>query len=227
MANTTYESLLPEILPMVIGCPDNLIINSIRRAVIELCEKAGVYQKELDPINTVSGTYEYDLEPPTGTVVHKILWVTHKGEALEPLTTSLFEERQPKWRDDSGTTKYFVKQGQQFVWLVPVPDTTLTSSTILRAELRPKDTSTACDSEVMSDYRDQILNGTLFRLLRVPGRDWTDFASAQVYASLFQEGLIYAERRARSADTPIGRKVIYGGLYSRKATGKYTSRRLF
>ena len=227
MANTAYETLVPEILPMVVGCPDTLIINAVRRAVIELCEKTGVYSQQLDPLSTVSGTYEYDLEAPTGTLVHKIQWVTHQGEALEPLTTSLLEERQPKWRDESGTPKYFVKQSQKLFWLVPVPDATLTSSTILRVQLRPTDASTACDSEVMSDYRDQIINGTLFRLLRVPGRDWTDFASAQVYASLFQEGIIYAERRARSADTPIGRKVIYGGLYSRRSTGKYTSRRLF
>ena len=53
----TYESLLPDIIPMVQNCPDSLIESNIRSAVIELCEKAGVYQAELDPITTVSGIY--------------------------------------------------------------------------------------------------------------------------------------------------------------------------
>jgi hypothetical protein len=79
-----YESLLPEIIPMVPGCPDTLIENNIRAAVIELCEKAAVLQAELDPITTVAGVYEYDLEPPSGTVVHKIMgcarWQGHRAD---------------------------------------------------------------------------------------------------------------------------------------------------
>ena len=45
----SYETLLPEILPMVSGCPDSLVQNSVRASVIELCERASVYQAELDP----------------------------------------------------------------------------------------------------------------------------------------------------------------------------------
>ena len=111
MANTTYESLLGEVIPMVPGCPDLLIESAIRSAAIELCEKAGVYKKELDVITTTANIYEYDLEPPSGTAVHKINWVTHKGIDLEPLSTALLEVRKPKWREAAyaGTPEYFVK----------------------------------------------------------------------------------------------------------------------
>ena len=63
---------------MVPGCPDTLIESNIRAAAIELCEKAPVYQQELDPVTTVASIFEYDLEPPSGTVVHKIMWVVYK-----------------------------------------------------------------------------------------------------------------------------------------------------
>ena len=69
-----YETLLSEIIPMVPGCPDTLIETNIRAAVIELCEKSGVYQAELDPVTTVANIYEYGLTPPSGTVVHRIMW---------------------------------------------------------------------------------------------------------------------------------------------------------
>lgn len=213
---TTYESLLPEIIPMVPGCPDTLIENNIRAAVIEFCEKSEVYQQELDPVTTVANIYEYDLEPPSQTLVHKIVWVSYDGEEIEPVTTALLEQREPKWRDSNyyGTPNYFVKQTQSTFWLVPVPNETKVSSTIVRAVLKPTYASTAADDEIMTDYRDAIINGTLFRLLRMPSKDWTDYAGAQVYASLFAEGIVNAERRARQADVRVSRKVKYGGVHT-------------
>lgn len=213
---TLYESLLPEVIPMVPGCPDTLIENYIRSATIELCEKAPVLQAELDPVSTVTGIYEYDLEPPTGTVVHKIMWVVHDGKELEPISTSLLEQRKESWRDASnrGTPEYYVKTSQSLFWLVPVPNATKVSSTILRCQLKPTQTSTTADDELMSDYRDTIVNGALYRLLRLPSKQWTDYNGAQVYGTLFNEGIIAADRRARHADARIFRKVSYGGIYT-------------
>ena len=94
----SYETLLSEIIPMVPGCSDTLIENAIRSALIELCEKAEVYQAELDPTSTVSGIYEYELDAPSQTTIHKILYITYKGTDLEPLTPQLLEQRAPKWR---------------------------------------------------------------------------------------------------------------------------------
>lgn len=206
-----YETLLPEILPMVPGCSDTLIESNIRSAVIELCERASVYQVELDPLTTVSGIFEYDLETPQDTSVRKILWVTHKGRDLEPLTTTLLEQRLPQWREESGVPEYFVQKSSETFLLAPIPADTLVGSTIVRAVLRPTHSSTACDNDVMNDYRDTIVNGTLFRLLRVPNKDWSDLQSASIYGQLFNQGVEDAERRSRNADTAVRRSVRYGG----------------
>ena len=216
----SYEALLPDILPMVPGCPDSLIKNNIRAAVIELCERASVYQAELDPLTTVGNIYEYDLEAPSGTAVQKILWITHEGKDLEPLTSTLLEQRIPKWREGNGVPEYYVQQGASLVWLVPIPTATGVSSTIVRAVLKPTHTSSACDDGVMNDYRDTIINGALFRLLRIPNKEWTDLQGASVYGSLFNEGTMIAERKARGADTGVARRVRYGGT-----TGAWRTRR--
>ena len=214
-----YETLLPEIIPMVPGCPDTLIENNIRSAVIELCEKTGVYQAELSPISTVAGTYEYTLAAPANTVVHKVMWVVHDGKDLEPISTGLLEQRLPNWRDSDnrGTPEYFIKDGQNSLWLVPVPEASQSNSTIARVQLKPTHTSTEADDYIINDCHDAIVNGALFRLLRLPSKDWTDYSGAQVYGSLFNEGLVAAERRARHADSGVARKTKYGGLYSRTA----------
>lgn len=216
----SYETLLPDILPMVPGCPDSLIKNNIRAAVIELCERASVYQAELDPLTTVGNIYEYDLEAPSGTAVQKILWITHEGKDLEPLTSTLLEQRIPKWREGNGVPEYYVQQGSALVWLAPIPTATGVSSTIVRAVLKPTHTSSACDDGVMNDYRDTIINGALFRLLRIPNKEWTDLQGASVYGSLFNEGTMIAERKARGADTGVARRVRYGGT-----TGAWRTRR--
>tara|TARA_Y100000748_G_scaffold293015_1_gene282101 strand:+ start:468 stop:1157 length:690 start_codon:yes stop_codon:yes gene_type:complete len=216
MATVKYEDLLPDIIPMVPGCTDTLIENTIRNTVIELCEKSEVYQAELDPVDTVANTYEYDFEPPTGTVVHKILWATYDGNDLEAVSSSLLEEREPKWRESTyvGTPTYFIKQTSSQFWLVPIPSVTKVGSTIVRAIIKPTHTSTACEADVMNDFRDAIVNGTLFRLLRIPNKDWSDLTGAEVYAQLWQEGLSFADRKARFADSPVARKVKYGGYYT-------------
>lgn len=207
---------------MVAGCPDTLVENNIRAAVIEFCEKTGAYQAELDPVTTVGGIYEYDLDAPSQTSVHKIMWASHQGKDLEPISTTLLEQRVPKWRDaDNRTTpKYFVKQSPSTVWLVPVPNVTEASSTIFRVQLKPTHTSTACDDAIMSDYRDTIINGALFRLLRIPNKDWSDLSGAQIYAAAFAEGIRNAELRAKQADTAVARKVTYGGLRHRSRHAK-------
>jgi hypothetical protein len=216
----SYETLLPEILPMVAGCPDFLITNSIRASVVELCERASVYQAELDPLTTVSNIYEYDLEAPAGTSVQKLLWVTHSGIDLEPITTALLEQRIPKWRTEGGVPEYFVQQTSSTFMLAPVPGTTVVNSTIIRAVLRPTHNSKSCANDVMNDYRDTIVNGALSRILRIPNKDWTDLHSASVYGQLFNQGVVDAERRARNADTGIRRSVRYGG-----SSGSWRTRR--
>ena len=175
---TSYESLIPEIIPIVPACPDSLIHQHIRSTVIDLCERSFIYQKELDPITTVASIYEYDFDAPSGTVVHKIEWAVYDGDALEPATSGLLEQRKPDWRTTTGTPEYILKQNQTSFIIAPIPASGKTEGLILRVALKPTHTSTSCDSTVMSDNRDAIVNGTLSRLLRIPAKEWSDINSA-------------------------------------------------
>ena len=225
---TTYESLISEIIPIVPACPDSLIHQHIRSTVIDLCERSFIYQKELDPITTVASIYEYDFDAPSGTIVHKIVWAIYDGDALEPVTSGLLEQRKPDWRSTTGTPEYILKQNQKNFWIVPVPSAAKTESLILRVALKPTHTSTSCDSTVMSDNRDAIVNGTLSRLLRIPAKEWSDMNTAGIYTSLYAEGTTVAEKRARLGDTAVAGKVNYGGIHStRRSVKKYAGRRTF
>ena len=60
----TYDSLVKEVLPYVPGCPDSLVINHLRAATIETCEKSKAYVQDLDPISTVAGVLNMILISP-------------------------------------------------------------------------------------------------------------------------------------------------------------------
>jgi hypothetical protein len=97
----------------------------------------------------------------------------------------------------------------------------------VRMAVRPTRASTNCDTEIMDDYRDAIVNGAVFRLLRVPGQDFTDYTAAGAYGTLYEDQVRETERRARQGDTAVARKVKYGGLQTIRGTRKYSGRKLY
>ena len=189
----SFESFMKDVLPYVPGCPDTVVENALRSASIELCEKASVYTKELDPITTVAGVYEYEFNQPAGTKVDKIIWGIYDGKDLEAITPRGLESKKPKW-------------------LVPVPDTTKSGGIILNVALKPSRTSNNIATEIADDYRDGIVFGALYRLLRMPSRDWSDPMAAADYAGMFRQTVEEAEIKARRADIGVGRRVTYAGV---------------
>lgn len=220
MANISYDSIFPDIIPHVGSCPDNLIESSIRSAVIEFCEQSEAYRVELDPISTVAGQFEYEFDVPTGTTLHSIEWITCSGTKLEPLTSGLLEERLPDWRNETGDPAYYVKQSSEVFFLAPVPEESKALAVRIRAILKPTYTGSATDLEVFNANRDAIINGTLSRILRMPNKDWTDLNAAAIYGASFNEGIARAYKRATQSDEAISRKVKYGGISTSTRHGK-------
>jgi len=210
----SFESFMKDVLPYVPGCPDTVVENALRSSSIELCEKAAVYTKELDPISTVAGIFEYEFGQPAGTKVDKIIWAIYNGKDLEAITPRGLESRKPKWRESSNlaTPEYFMQQSPDLFWVVPIPDTNLTNGVILNVSLKPSRSSNNIATEIADDYRDGIIFGALYRLLRMPARDWTDPNAARDYAGLFASTVQEAEIKARRADIGVGRTVKYSGV---------------
>jgi len=218
-----YTRLLPDVLTVVPGCPDMLAESNIRAAVIEFCEKSEAYRAEFDPINVVAKQHEYEVDTPIATTVHRLDWVKYDGFDLEPVSSSLLEQRLGDWRKDTGTPAYFVQQSSSALVIAPRPAKNVDAGLRIKAVLKPTHTSNACDDDLMNNYRDGILSGVLYRLLRMPNKDWTDLSAAGLYGSLFNESIARATEIARSANTGIARKVRYGGIGGSK--GAWRTRR--
>lgn len=225
MANIAYDAFLSDILPYARNCPDPTIESAVRSTVIEMCEKTEIWQAELDPISAVANQYEYDLEPPAGSLVHRILTLTDpRGVPLEPVTSGLLDQRSPDWRNEPGTPRFYIKRDQALIWIAPAPDTARVNAYLLRAVLKPTVTSTSCDAWIMTDFRDAIVNGAISRLLQMPDRDWSNFKTSAVMYAKFQDALVEIEKRARQANEGVVPVVSYGGIGAKPARRRYEIR---
>jgi len=208
----TFSSLIKEVLPYVPTCPDNLVESHLRSATIELCEKSQAYVYDLDSITSVSGVYEYDFGQPTSTTVHQILWMTYNGDDLDPISPRSLELNYPDWRDKSSIPQVYLQKSPDAFWLVPVPNSTTTNAIQISVALKPTRSSSNIDSTFSNDYRDAIIYGALYRLLRMPNREWSDPTAANDYLSLFMQETKQAELRARAGDLGVRRLVKYKGV---------------
>ena len=217
----SFDSLIRDILPYVPGCPDSLIETNIRSATIELCEKSRAFTFDLDPITTISGTYEYEFDQPSGTEVHQVLWVTYDGHDLDPISPRSLELNYPDWRDRGGTPTVYLQKTPTSFWLVPVPNSS--KELLMNVALKPTRTTNNIDTAFSNTYRDAILYGTVYRLLRIPQKEWTDPITSSDYFGLFNEQIRLAELKGRGGDTGVKRTVKYktAGLSHRKRYGRY------
>lgn len=93
---------------------------------------------------------------------------------------------------------------------MPVPSGT--DQVIASVALKPTRTSNNIDTTISNQYRDAIIYGTLYRLLRMPNREWSDVGAAQEYLYQFNLEINQAELRARGGDLGVKRTVKYKGL---------------
>lgn len=219
----SFESLVKEVAPYVPGCSESLIETNLRSATIELCEKSRAYTYDLDPITTISGVYEYEFDQPSGTDVHQIQWATYDGNDLDPISPRSLELNYPDWRDKSGIPTVYLQKTADTFWLVPVPNAKTVNGLLLNVALKPTRTTNNIDTEFSNTYRDGILYGTIYRLLRIPGKEWTDPMAAADYFNLFQAEVSDAELRGRGGNIGVKRTVKYksAGLSPRKRYGRY------
>jgi len=201
-------------------CPDSLVESNLRSATIEFCERSKAYILDMDAFNTISGVYEYDFDIPTGTEVHQVLQMTYDGRDMDPISPRSLDLNYPDWRDRTGRPHVYLQKTPSTFWLVPVPQGSF--PVIASVALKPSRTSNNIDTTISNQYRDAIIYGTLYRLLRMPGREWSDVNAAREYLAQFNLEIQQAELRARGGDLGVKRTVKYKGIGKpRRRYGRY------
>lgn len=198
----TYEDFFPNILPEVPGVAEMVAENAVRNAVIEFCEKSLILQRDHDPVSIKAGVVDYDLEPPKGYIVVKVMKAWLENSELGPLAPDFVREATvynrlfSSYQEAPGTPRAYLQKDERSVTVWQVPEKDYPNGLTMRVALKPARASTTVESVILEDYAETIASGALYRLMMSAGKPYTNAELAAVHKNLFQQGINVARQRA-------------------------------
>lgn len=172
-----------ELTPLVqahapnVGVP--VMIDALRRAAVKFCRSTRVYREDLDRFAVRADKSSYDVITPPGTLLIVPVLVQYDDVDIRATT----EDKMPaNWRNrTSGTPTRYLFLNPGVITLFPTPAEDLARAVFIRAALQPTLTSSTFPTSLYDRYAQTIAYGALSRLMMMPGKPWTDQASAQYF----------------------------------------------
>jgi hypothetical protein len=151
---------------------------------------------------------------PTDTyVVQPVRVKWSDGSDVPFKTRDQLDDILTNWEDDTGSTAdYWTITAPGTFRVVPLLAANTTDALRLRLAIAPIATATSVPDALANEFKEQWKNGTLARLLKVPGKDWTNERLAAVYMAQFDTDIRNAKSRAAADFGRPRRTVEYGGL---------------
>lgn len=176
---TALSDFLPDILPLVPGCPDVFARRQLVLAARDLYEQTGAWRTDLE-ISTVAGTAEYALTLTAGEAA-SVFEVVVDGVVIEPVSLLDLGSLYHDWRNATGAPKFYFVTHDKKLRLVPIPDGV--SSVVVNVVTRP--TLAATDlPDGANDFHDALAHLALSRILATPGQPFSSVEAAAGYAAL-------------------------------------------
>jgi hypothetical protein len=208
----------PYVLPDVPACPEITADVALSASLIEFCEKSLIVQRNHDPITVILNTTDYDLEPPTGQLVVKVMRAWYKNTKLEPIApdnveaatvyNTLFSEASVT----KAEPRQFLQKDERTITVYPVPKETVANALTLRVALKPTRKATTFDDVLFEDYAEGVAYGAKYRLLSMSNKPWTNGPAAANSLTLFNAAVNVARSRAARGNTRGNVRVTLTGV---------------
>lgn len=214
-----YPSLRIE-LPGVI---EPLLEDEVVKAVQDFLIRSGVWKHtcpDLLPWETVR-TFPVLTEGtdiPTNTRVTRLDEVkfASDGTSLKKVkfaTREQLDDIYSNWEVKTGSTPLRWTSDGPGAWrIVPIAVADVADSIKIRVVLSITNAATEIPDFIFYEFEESLKYGALSRLMKIPGKDWTDLKAAAAYASMFESKIIVAASRAQAEFGHPRREVAYGGI---------------
>lgn len=214
---TSYDNLLPEVAPHVAGASEPLVVNAIRNAVIEFCERSWAYQVLLGPITITPFVQEYVFAAGTNgqpalTTTAAIMWALYNRRQLGAVAKADLNIDTYNWQSptpgsvitttqaQTGTapTRYYSDQESALIGLTPIPNAIASQGGFyVQVALTPSRASADFPTWIYENYLEELAHGALYKLFAMPKKAWTNANLAGTYKKMFLEDC--ADARVDSA----------------------------
>jgi hypothetical protein len=212
---TAILDLLPQVFASAPTAPNQIVTRYMRDAAREFCRRTLAWKADVLALTVTADTANVTVTPPTdGVLIDINSAVLDNNTPLVKKTRAQLDKAFPKWRTEAGTpTHITLSETQNDILLVKIPATTYTSLLDVSGVFVPTLTATTLDDNLVDRYGEDIVNGALYRLLRLPGKPWSDPNQALFYGTLFEDAINDAKTEVADGNmVGVARKVTYGGL---------------
>lgn len=197
MANINYSELLREVLPNLAADPSEPVaVNAIKRAVIEFCAGARVWQHLPDALDVTAGELTADLEPEQGADVSIVMHVALHGVPLENKSIDWLDQNSPGWRSVPGTPRYFTQIDTEQIILAPLPAASARQALVMTLALKPSHSASGFPRWLFNQYLYDLANGATARLMLMVNKPWTDIAGGADRRTQFEQAMSNARGHA-------------------------------
>ena len=181
-----WNAFFPRVMPEVKGCPAPIVVQAIRDAAREFCERTWVWQ-EVVPFQMDEGMREIFIASPRGS---RLVSVRHLIE----------DNREVDFPDD-----IFVRSDREMDKLRMESSETKQSS--VRAVFKPSEDADSCPDFLYNDHAEAISYGAKYRLLSNPSKPWGMPEMAMVHLQMFRKSIAQVKIYLRKGYTGKSLKV--------------------
>lgn len=192
---TAFSEFSKFILPFVHDCSGVAAEVAARFACIEFCRRSEWLQMELDPIDILAGTADYELETPLDTLPLRIVSATIDGQSppLEFKTQDELATIYGDWRVQEGTPRYITHIALPDARLVPSPDVDVSQGLRVIVAIAPTQDAQEVDDQLYERWAEAIAYGARARLKEMAGQPYYDPANAPAAWGMFHSGVSQAK----------------------------------
>jgi hypothetical protein len=163
--------------------------------------------------NTAWPTLTAPADIPEDTYVVQPVRVKFDGTDVTFKTRDQLDEIDMDWEAATGSSPDHWTITSPGTWRVyPLLSANASDMIRLRVALAPVQAATAIPDELANEFQAAWKNGTLAKLLKIPGKDWTNNTLAASYMTSFEDDIVKAKSRAAADFGRPHRTVQYGGL---------------
>lgn len=177
-------SFYPYIEPEVMGCPYPMIDHHLILAIREFCQRGQAWREWVDAFTADGTTNQFDYDLVSGQELVKAARAI-RNEDVE--LDILSEDELPRdW--ETGTSldleDVLVHYDDASFMVYPAP----CSGDVFRIEMifQPALSATQVGDVLLNTWAEQIAQGAKARLLRIPGKGWSDPVMAKFYDDRFE-----------------------------------------
>lgn len=205
------------------GIPEPVLVEGVAQTVQDFLTKSEAWKHTTATLLDWTTALPFPAlaaptELPAGTRLHRIDIVKYAVDGIS-LRTLTFKTRQQldgimsNWEVDTSTTpRYWTLDGPDNPRIVPAATEDKLGSLLVRSVVTAAEGLSTLPDKLMHEFEDVIRAGVLARLMKIPGKDWTNLKLAASNASLYKAGWIKARSSAQSDFGHVARETSYGGI---------------